>query len=98
MIKHTTWCDDSVRPSIILADILNEIGDEKLIKKINILIHKFHIRMNSISGLNKEERMYFMHLHLKETKENIEDQYEGSVQSFLLNVIHALWNNKRRLI
>jgi len=97
-ISHKTWCDDSILAAIILEDILNKDGDAKLIKKINILFHKFSIRMNSLSSLEKGERKYYMHLHLKETKNLINFTYNDPIKSYLLNVIHAIWNNKMKLI
>lgn len=91
---YRTWCDEEIRAGIVLADILNEFEDNKLTKKVNTYVHKFHTRMHALNGLNKTERRYFMGLLLQETRKEIKLNFEGNVKSFLTNIISSLYRRK----
>ena len=98
----TTWCSEDIPAAKYLADTLTEIGDEKLISKVNGIFHKFNIRLNALNGLNKPERVFYLELLMKKTEENITASISYTkVKSLTLNVITTLYrqelHNKLRI-
>lgn len=81
-----------------LKQILDDLGDRKLNQKVNSVIHKFHIRANSLNHLNKVERSYFMMALYKDTQKNIRAGFNGKVQTFLLNTLAGKYRNVIRKI
>ena len=96
--KSTTWCGQEITASVILEQILNEKEDGKLIKKVNTYVHKFHERLHSLNRLDKTHRKYFMRLFYTDTIREVKSNFEGEVQSYLLNVLAAIYRNKLDII
>ena len=72
----------------------DEIGDDKIIKKINTYVHKFHIRINSLNVLEKSMRHYFMGLTLHDTQKEVYKNFEGIAHHYLMNLIFAIYRDK----
>jgi hypothetical protein len=81
-----------------LDNVLEELDDSKISKKVNQFLHKFHIRINALNGLEKSERIFFMDLQLVHARGEINSNIDSKVKSHLKNEITAIYRNKIRLI
>ena len=95
-VDYTTWCDDSVKAAIILAKILDERDEHMLTKKVNKYIHKFNMRVNELTEVNKTERELYLMLLYHHTRNNIRTNFDTEVSKFLSNVITATYRKKLR--
>ena len=91
--NYSTWCNHEIKAAIKLAEILNEQDNRFLIKKVNSYIHKFHIRKSALDELNECEKSYFLEMLLHDTLNNVRENFTGKVESYLCNVITAIYRN-----
>lgn len=74
------------------------MNNHEMTKKVRRYLHKFHIRINSLNALDKQERIYFMDLQLVHARREINANIDSKVKSHLKNEITAIYRNKIRLI
>ena len=58
-VDPTTWIDKENLAANRLADLLTEICDESLTKKVSVYFHRFNIRMKALNGMEKGHRSFF---------------------------------------
>jgi hypothetical protein len=91
-IDSTTWCAPENQAGKYLADILSNIGDDKLPEKVSTYFHRFQNRMNALNGMEKGMRVFYLDLLVKKTKAEIESniQYE-KVKTLMQNIITGFY-------
>jgi len=91
-VDSTTWCSPENQAGKYLADTLEKIGDEKLVKKVSTYFHKFQNRMNALNGMEKSMRVFYLILLLEKSENDIKlnIRYE-KVKSLMLNLIRAFY-------
>lgn len=79
-----------------IEDILEEVGNDHVKHRVHSTIQKYQDHIKALEELPKKQRIYFLDLLLRDTKEKIHKaNYEHSrVTTFLLNKIQALYRNE----
>ncbi len=81
-----------------LADILDEMGDELLFKKVLRFLKNYHTMLKTIEGIEKSSRLHLMELIYKDFKNTIDVHFsnknEKIIKSLFINVITAI-NRKK---
>lgn len=78
-----------------IEDILIELDDKKLTKRVHSTLHKYQDRIKSLKSLDKKHRIYFLDLLLEKTKTIIKKRkFDKRIESFLLNKIQGLYRNE----
>jgi hypothetical protein len=94
-IDPTTWIDKENRAANHLADLLTEICDESLAQKVNVYFHRFNIKKNALSVLDKGNRTFFLLLLLDKTQnEVIKNIRHETVASLMLNILSAMYRRE----
>lgn len=94
---HTTWCGKNVKCGVNLEKILNEIGDERLVKKVNTQIHRFSKKVNVLDGIDNYKE-YFLKYVYKDSINTIKDaKYQKVVETHLMNLITVKFRQKLKL-
>ena len=63
-VDPTTWIDKENLAANRLANLLTEICDESLAKKVSVYFHRFNVRMKVLNGMEKGHRTLFCGLVL----------------------------------
>lgn len=91
-VDPTTWCSPENLAGNYLAHTLEEIGDKKLVEKVNVYFHRFQIRMKALNGLDKSMRIFYLGLLLEKTEKEIElNVKHEKVKSLMMNLITAFY-------
>jgi len=70
-VDSTRWCSPEHKSGKYLADTLEKIGDERLVKKVNTYFNRFQSRMKPLNCLDKNLRVFYLDLLLKKTEKEI---------------------------
>jgi hypothetical protein len=91
-INSTTWCAPENQAGKYLADILSNIGDDKLIQKVSVYFHRFQTRIKAVNCLDESLRRFYLQLLLKKTEDDINSNiYHEKVKSLMLNIIKGFY-------
>jgi hypothetical protein len=91
-VDLTTWCTPESLAGKYLASTLEEIGDKKLVEKVNVYFHRFQIRMKALNDLDKSMRIFYLGLLLEKTEKEIElNVKHEKVKSLMMNLITAFY-------
>jgi hypothetical protein len=87
---HTLWCSVDINCGVVLADILNKIGNKGLVSKVSTHINRFNVRSKALNVLDKGSRTYYLHLLLHDANAAINKApFPTNVKTFLLNFIRV---------
>ena len=97
--NHTLWCGENIKCGVVLADILNEIGNKGLVSKVSTHIHRFNVRSKALNVLDKPTRTYYLHLLLHDTNAAVnEAPFPTNVKTFLLNFLTVKFREEKNKI
>jgi len=91
-VDVTTWCAPESLAGKYLANVLEDIGDEGLVKQVSLYFHKFQTRMNALNGLDRSMRVFYLGLLLRKTKQQIETNIRHEkVRTLMMNLIISFY-------
>ena len=94
-VDSTTWCSPENQAAKYLADVLENIHDDKLPKKVSVYFHRFQNRIKALNGLDKKYKIYYLDLLLKSTENEIKTNFRYElVKTLMLNLIRSIYRQE----
>jgi hypothetical protein len=90
---HTAWCSKDILAGVVLAKILNDLGESHLIAKVNTILSRYDRRLKELSTITNKTNVhmeYFINLVVRDMKDSVLlNKFPLAVETHLLNLMTA---------
>lgn len=97
-VDHTSWYEPENKAAQCLADVLEEMGNKKLTKKVGKYINKFHQRAKALNTMDNGTKMFYYQFLVKNTKADVRKYFfqHELVVTLLESLITAIYRDELR--